>query len=82
MIFTNHVSRITIRETAVFKKYLALLHRAIGVMLEYRIGMLIWMLVNVMPLVMLAVWFSLSEGGPIAGYTQNDFVSYLSLIHI
>lgn len=63
-----------------FRKYLALLHRAIGAMLEYRVGILIWMLVNVMPLIMLAVWFSLSEGGPIAGYTQNDFVSYYLLL--
>jgi ABC-2 type transport system permease protein len=30
--------------------------------------------------VMLAVWFSMSEGGPIAGYTQSDFVSYYLLI--
>ena len=59
---------------------MALLHRAIGAMLEYRAGILIWMLTNVMPLVMLAVWFSLSEGGPIAGYTQNDFVSYYLLL--
>jgi ABC-2 type transport system permease protein len=62
------------------KKYLALLHRSLGAMLEYRVGILIWMLVNVMPLVMLAVWYSLSEGGPIAGYTQNDFVSYYLLL--
>lgn len=61
-------------------KYLALLRRSIGLMLEYRAGILIWMLVNVMPLVMLAVWYSLSEDGPIAGYSQNDFVSYYLLL--
>ncbi len=61
-------------------KYLALLRRAIGLMLEYRAGFLIWMLTNVMPLIMLAVWYSLSEGGPIVGYTQNDFVSYYLLL--
>ena len=63
-----------------FKKYLALLHRSIGLTLEYRAGMLIWMLTSVMPLVMLAVWYSLAEDGPIAGYSQTDFVSYYLLM--
>ncbi|MBI3538307.1 MAG: ABC-2 family transporter protein [Chloroflexi bacterium] len=61
-------------------KYLALMKRSFAQMLEYRAGILIWMLVNVMPLVMLAVWFSLSEGGPIQGYTQSDFVAYFLLM--
>src|SRR5512136_2830125 len=59
-----------------FEKYLALLRRSIAAMVEYRASAIIWMLTNVMPLVMLAAWYSLSEGGPIADYTQNDFVSY------
>ena len=63
-----------------FKKYLALLRRSLAALFEYRANMLIWMLINVMPLVMLAVWFSMSEGGPIAGYTQSDFVSYYLLL--
>jgi ABC-2 type transport system permease protein len=62
------------------KKYIALMRRSVGVMLEYRASVLIWMLVNVMPLVMLAVWFSLSESGPIGGYSQSDFVSYYLLL--
>ncbi len=62
------------------RKYLALLRRSIGLTLEYRAGVLIWMLVNIMPLVMLAVWYSLSEEGPIGGYSQNDFVSYYLLM--
>ena len=62
------------------KKYFALLRRAIALTFEYRAGMLIWMVVNVMPLVMLAVWYSLAEGGPIAGYSQTDFVSYYLLM--
>jgi ABC-2 type transport system permease protein len=61
-------------------KYLALLRRAIGMMVEYRASMFIWMISNVMPLVMLAVWFALAENGPIAGYTQIDFVSYYLLL--
>jgi ABC-2 type transport system permease protein len=62
------------------KKYLALLRRSIGLTLEYRAGILIWMLVSVMPLVMLAVWYSLAEDGPIGGYSQMDFVSYYLLM--
>lgn len=61
-------------------KYAALMRRSLAAMFEYRASMLIWMLINVMPLVMLAVWFSMSEGGPIAGYTQTDFVSYYLLL--
>jgi ABC-2 type transport system permease protein len=61
-------------------KYAALLRRAMGLMLEYRASIVIWMLTGVMPLVMLAVWFALSEDGPIAGYAQNDFVSYYLLL--
>ncbi|MBI5650264.1 MAG: ABC-2 family transporter protein [Chloroflexi bacterium] len=61
-------------------KYAVLLRRSFSAMLEYRAMIFIWMLTNVMPLVMLAVWFSLSEGGPIAGYSQNDFVAYYLLI--
>ncbi len=63
-----------------FAKYLALIRRSLGLMLEYRAGILIWMLVNVMPLVMLAVWLSLSEEGPIGGYDQSDFASYFLLL--
>ena len=61
-------------------KYAALMRRSLAALFEYRANMLIWMLINVMPLVMLAVWFSMSEGGPIAGYTQSDFVSYYLLL--
>ncbi len=62
------------------RKYSALMRRGIAAMFEYRASLLIWMLINVMPLIMLAVWFSMAEGGPIAGYTQSDFVSYYLLI--
>jgi ABC-2 type transport system permease protein len=62
------------------RKYMALLRRSFGAMVEYRASLFIWMLTNVMPLIMLAVWFSLSEGGPISGYTQDDFVAYYLLM--
>ncbi|MBI5303302.1 MAG: ABC-2 family transporter protein [Chloroflexi bacterium] len=64
------------------RKYAALLRRSMGAMFEYRAAIFIWMLTNVMPLVMLAVWFSLAEDGPIAGYTQDDFVAYYLLLTV
>lgn len=60
-------------------KYLALLRRSMGIMLEYRISMLIWLLSASFPLVMMAVWLSLAEEGPVGGYTAADFVAYYLL---
>lgn len=58
------------------KKYLALIRRSLAVLLEYRVAMFIWMLSATFPLVMLAVWLSLAQDGPIAGFTPGDFVAY------
>lgn len=62
------------------KKYLALMRRAFGSMLEYRASLLIWMVTNVLPLVMLAAWYSVSAGNSVGGFTQSDFVAYYLLI--
>lgn len=43
---------------------------------EYRGAMLIWMLSASFPLVMLAVWLSLAQEGPIGGFTAGDFIAY------
>lgn len=61
-------------------KYLAFMRRSIAVTFEYRAGTLIWMITNIMPLVMLAVWYALAEDGPIGSYSQADFVAYYLLI--
>lgn len=61
-------------------KYLAFMRRSIAVTFEYRAGTLIWMITNIMPLVMLAVWYALAEDGPIGSYSQTDFVAYYLLI--
>lgn len=61
------------------RKYAALMRRSIGILLEYRVAMLIWMLSATFPLVMLAVWLSLAEDGPVAGFTAGDFVAYYLL---
>ncbi len=61
------------------KKYVVLTRRALGVMLEYRVSMFIWMLTSSFPLIMLAVWLSLAQDGPIGGYNAGDFVAYYLL---
>ncbi len=60
-------------------KYYALIRRALGVMLEYRVSMFIWMLTASFPLIMLAVWLSLAQDGPVGSYTAGDFVAYYLL---
>ncbi len=62
-----------------FHKYIALTRRSLAVLLEYRVSMLIWMLSASFPLVMLAVWLSLAQDGPIGGFTAGDFVAYYLL---
>jgi len=47
-----------------------------GLVLEYRASMVIWMLTNILPLLMLAVWLSLAEEGPVGPYGPGEFVSY------
>lgn len=64
---------------SLWRKYLALTRRGLGVLLEYRVAMLIWMLSAAFPLVMLAVWLSLAQNGPIGGYAEGDFVAYYLL---
>lgn len=62
--------------TSWIRKYSALIRRSLAVLLEYRVAMLIWMLSATFPLVMLAVWLSLTQDGPIGGFTAGDFVAY------
>ena len=62
-----------------FKKYFALMRRSLNVLLEYRMAMVIWILSATFPLVMLAVWLSLAENGPIGTFTASDFVEYYVL---
>lgn len=52
------------------------MRRSLGVLLEYRVSMLIWMLSATFPLVMLAVWLSLAKDGPVGSFTAGDFVAY------
>ncbi len=58
------------------KKYAALVRAAWGINTEYRAQMLIWMLGSLLVLIMMMVWLSISQNGPIGSYTSNDFVTY------
>jgi ABC-2 type transport system permease protein len=58
------------------KKFFAEFRAAWNLVLEYRLMVLIWILTIVLPLIMLAVWLSIAEGGPVAGYDRTRFISY------
>ncbi len=58
------------------RKYWVLLKVNWQVLIEYRAGMLIWVLANTLPLIMLAVWLSIADAGPVAGYGPRDFTAY------
>jgi ABC-2 type transport system permease protein len=47
-------------------------HRAI----IYRVAYIVWIVNTAFPLVMMAIWISLAQGGPIQGYSSADFVGY------
>ena len=58
------------------RKYWVLLKVNWILVLEYRAGMLIWVLANTLPLVMLAVWLSIAESGPVGKYGPAEFTAY------
>jgi ABC-2 type transport system permease protein len=44
--------------------------------LEYRGQMLVYILSGILPLIMMMVWLTIAEKGPVAGYEAQDFISY------
>jgi ABC-2 type transport system permease protein len=56
--------------------YPALLHAYWQRALVYRAGCFIWVINAAFPLVMMAIWISLAQDGPIAGYSAADFAAY------
>lgn len=62
---------------SLIRKYLALLRVQMGIQMEYRIVMLIWLLSGfALPLINLMVWSSIAVQRPVNGMTVADFVSY------
>ena len=62
------------------KAYPSLLRVFFTLSLEYRGQVVIWILSGVLPLVMMLVWLSLSEAGPVQGYSSQDFISYYLMV--
>jgi ABC-2 type transport system permease protein len=62
------------------KAYPTLLRAYINLSLEYRGQVIIWILSNILPLVMMMVWLSLAEAGPVQGYSARDFISYYLMV--
>ena len=58
------------------RKYLAFFRACWAISLEYRAEGFVWMLTNLLSIIMMLVWLSLSSAGPVAGFTSGDFVAY------
>ncbi|HEY3291778.1 MAG TPA: ABC-2 family transporter protein, partial [Anaerolineae bacterium] len=58
------------------RKYLALIRMAWSLSLEYRAEQILWMLSNLLSIIMLLVWLSISRNGPVGGFNSGDFVAY------
>lgn len=54
----------------------ALFARSFAVMTEYRAEIAIWMISGSLPLIMMFIWISLAEAGPVGGYSAADFAAY------
>lgn len=62
------------------RAYPALLRAYWARALEYRSQILIYILSSVLPLVMMMVWLTISEQGPVAGYDSTGFISYYLMV--
>ena len=58
------------------RQLLAEYRNAWHVALEYRLAIFIWMVSMVLPLIMLAAWLSIAEGGPVGRFSRTDFIEY------
>jgi ABC-2 type transport system permease protein len=58
------------------KKYAALLRAAWALSLEYRAEGLVWLMTNMLTVIMMLVWLSISRDGPVNGFSSGDFVAY------
>jgi ABC-2 type transport system permease protein len=61
------------------KKYAALARAGWAITVEYRAQVLIWMMYSILMVIMLVVWLSIAEDGPVNGFTQADFVTYFMI---
>jgi ABC-2 type transport system permease protein len=52
---------------------------ALAGVVAYRAEMIIWILSTLLPLVMLALWTAVAQGGPLAGYDEEGFARYFAV---
>ncbi len=57
-------------------KYLALTRSAWMLSLEYRAEGLVWMMTNMLSIIMMVVWMSISRNRSVNGFSTGDFVAY------
>lgn len=60
----------------IVRVYRTLLRAEFNLVLAYRAEIIIWTLTGVLPLVMLAAWLSLGQGGPVGSFAPADFIAY------
>jgi ABC-2 type transport system permease protein len=60
----------------VLRKYAALIRTCWALSLEYRAEGFIWLMTNLLSVIMMAVWLSISRDGPVNGFAGSDFVAY------
>jgi ABC-2 type transport system permease protein len=53
-----------------------LIRSAWALSLEYRAEGVVWMMTNLMSIIMMVVWLSISRKGPVGGFTSGDFIAY------
>lgn len=58
------------------RKYAALLRSAWSLSLEYRAEGFVWLMTNMLSVIMMLVWLSISRNGPVNGFGYGDFVAY------
>jgi ABC-2 type transport system permease protein len=58
------------------RKYSALTRQAWELSLEYRGEGFIWLMTNMLSVIMLLVWLSISKDGTVNGFSSGDFVAY------
>lgn len=61
---------------SILRKYSALIRSAWELSLEYRGEGFIWLMTNMLSVIMLLVWLSISQDGTVNGFTSGDFVAY------
>jgi ABC-2 type transport system permease protein len=65
---------VSLRTTV--RAFPALLRVGLVEAVAYRAEMLVWVLATTMPLVMLALWTTVAQGGPVGRYGQPQFTAY------